>query len=77
MAALFKVKAHPASREDRIDRRGPDSYEVWVRAKAENGKANSAVLLLLARELCVEAKRLRIVKGASSPSKIVTVLGGS
>ncbi len=69
------MKAHPASREDRIETRAPDSYEVWVRAKPENGRANAAILELLARQLAVPAKRLRIVKGAASPSKIVALLG--
>lgn len=75
MAALYKVKVHADSREDRILRRGPDSYETWVRAEPREGRANAAVLGLLAKELGVEAKRLRIVKGAASPSKIVSLLG--
>lgn len=75
MPALYKIKAHPEANEDRIMRRGPDSYEAWVRAKPKEGRANAAVLHLLSRELGVAAKRLRIVKGASSPSKIVALLG--
>ncbi len=77
MPALFRVKAHPKAREDRLEKRGPDSYEAWVRAKPENGQANAAILALLARELGVPAKRLRIVKGATSPGKIVSLLGSS
>lgn len=72
---LYKVKAHPDAREDRLDRRGPDSFEVWVRAGAERGLANAAVLRLLAAALGVAPKRLRIMKGATSPSKIVQLLG--
>ena len=75
MAVLYKVKAHPKSREDRLEKRGPDSYEAWVRAKPENGQANAAILILLAHDLGVQAKRLRIVKGTTSPSKIVSLLG--
>ena len=75
MPVLLKVKAHPGSREDRVERRGPDSFEVWVRAPAERGLANAAVLALVARELGLPPKRLRLVKGASSPSKIVSILG--
>lgn len=72
---LFKVKVHAGSREDRLVVRGADSFEVWVRAAPERGQANAAVLALLSRHLGVAAKRLRIVKGATSPSKIVTLLG--
>lgn len=75
MSALYRVKVHPDSSRDRIEKRGADAYEAWVRAEPEQGKANAAVLALLARELGVETKRLRIIKGATSPSKIVSLLG--
>lgn len=75
MEKLLRVKVHPDSRENRIEKKGPAAYEAWVKAAAEQGKANAAVLALLADRLGVEAKRLRIIKGATSPSKIVNILG--
>ena len=75
MDRLFRVKVHPDSRENRLSEKGPTSYEAWVKAAAEQGKANAAVLALLAAKLGVEAKRLRIIKGATSPSKIIQILG--
>ena len=72
---LLRVKVHPDSREDRLEEKSPAAWEAWVRAEAEQGRANAAVLKLLARKLGVETKRLRIVKGARSPSKIVSILG--
>ena len=75
MEKLLRVKVHPESRENRIEVKGPTAYEAWVKAAAEQGKANAAVLALLAGRLGVAAKRLRIIKGATSPSKIVQVLG--
>lgn len=70
---LLKVKCRPGAREDKVIRRSPDSFEVWVRAPAERGLANAAVLALLARALGLPAARLRLVKGGRSPSKIVSV----
>lgn len=70
-----KVKVHAGARENRLLEKAPDTFEAWVKAEAERGQANAAVLALLARHLGVEAKRLRIIKGATSPSKIVTLLG--
>lgn len=69
------MKVHPDAREDRLETRGPDAYEAWVRAPAERGLANAAVLALLARALGCPAKSLRVIKGATSPSKIVQRLG--
>ena len=73
---LYRVKVHPDAKADRLEARGKDSFELWVRAPAENGRANAAVLSLLAAHLKVEAKRLRVMKGAKSPSKLVQLLGG-
>ena len=70
---LLKLKVHAASRETRLDKKAPDSYEIWVKSPAERGLANHAALAALAGALKCEAKRLRIVKGATSPNKIVKV----
>jgi uncharacterized protein YggU (UPF0235/DUF167 family) len=75
MAALFRLKVHPGSGENRCERRSPSHFEIWVKAKPEAGRANGAALSLLAAALGVEAKRLRIARGAVSPNKIVEVLG--
>lgn len=71
----MRLKVHPGAREDRLETRAPGAYEVWVRAEAERGLANAAALSLLARELGCPAKALRVVKGATSPFKIVERLG--
>lgn len=73
--ALIRLKVHPDSRRERLERLGPDAYELWVKAPAERGLANAAALALLARELGCPAKSLFLVKGATSPSKIVRRLG--
>ncbi len=74
-ATLIRLKVHPDARRDRLERRGEGVYELWVRARAERGLANAAALELLARELDCPAKALRLIKGATSPSKIVSRLG--
>ncbi len=71
----YKVRAHPGAKEDRLVEKGPGSFEVWVRAPAERGLANAAVIRLVAARLGVEAKRLRLAKGAASPSKLLALLG--
>jgi uncharacterized protein YggU (UPF0235/DUF167 family) len=72
---LIRLKVHPGERRDRLERRAEGVYELWVRAPAERGLANAAALALLARELNCPPKSLRLIKGATSPSKIVARLG--
>ena len=66
----IKVKVHAEAKENRLERLAPDRCEVWVKAPRKEGLANAAVLALLRKELGPGA-RMRLVKGATSPSKIV------
>ncbi len=75
MGSFYRIKVHAGAREDLLVSKGPGVFEAWVRAAPERGRANAAVLGLLAARLGVEAKRLRIVKGSNFPSKIVALLG--
>lgn len=44
-----------------------------VRAKPEDGKANAAVLGLLAQALGIATSRLRMLRGATSREKLVQI----
>lgn len=70
---LIKLKVHSAAKESALKKKAADSYEVWVRARAERGLANEEALGALSRALWIAAARLHIVKGATSPSKVVRV----
>lgn len=72
---LLKLKVHPDSKQSVVKKNADDAYEVWVKAPAERGLANSAALRALAKALNQDVGRLHIVKGATSPNKIVKVLG--
>jgi len=71
---FYKLKVHPDSRAEKIVRKGPDAFELWVKAPAERGLANAAALRLLAAEIKAEPKRLILIKGAHSPAKIIKVI---
>lgn len=70
---LLKLRVHPDAKADRLERRGPDHFEIWTREPAERGRANAACLRLLGAALGVPPGRIRLVKGGRSPSKIVEV----
>jgi uncharacterized protein (TIGR00251 family) len=63
-----------ASREGIVGRHG-DAWKVRVTAPAEGGRANEAVLELLARALDVSRRDLSVTVGASSRDKVVTLAG--
>ena len=67
----LKVKVHPNSKKDAVVKRAEDSFEVFVRAKPVEGKANDAVLDLLSEFLKIPRSRLRLVRGAMAHNKLV------
>ncbi|MCG2725454.1 MAG: DUF167 domain-containing protein [Elusimicrobia bacterium] len=69
----FKLKVHPKSKRSKIFAKSKDAYEIWVKESAERGLANKAALALLAKELGIPYKKIILVKGATSPSKIVKI----
>ena len=63
-----------ASREGLAGRYG-DRLKLRVTAPPESGKANKAVLALLARALALPKGQLALVRGAGMPLKTVAVRG--
>ena len=66
----IKVKVHAGEKKNRVEQKTPDSFEIWVKAPAQEGRANEAVKVLLAQCLAIEPKELSLIKGATSPAKI-------
>lgn len=70
MESYLKVKVHAGEKKNRMEQKGPDSYEIWVKAPAEQGRANEAVRALLVQHLNIAENKLSLIKGATSPAKI-------
>lgn len=70
----IRVAAHPGARRDaveglRAEADGGVALRVAVRAAPEGGKANEAVIRLLAREWGIPRRSLRLVSGAGDRRK--------
>jgi len=71
---FIKLKVHPGERRDKLVKKAPDAYEIWTKAKPERGLANLAAIRQLSLALGIDAKRILLIKGATSPAKIVKVI---
>jgi uncharacterized protein (TIGR00251 family) len=67
------VRVKPRSRVEEVSGEG-DSSVVRVKEPPVEGRANRAVLRLLASHLGVPESRLRIVSGFSSRNKVIEVI---
>ena len=70
---IIRVRAQPkASRNEVVEYRD-DVLRVRVTAPPEDGKANAAVIVLLAESLGIARSRVRITRGHSYRDKLVEV----
>lgn len=67
------VRVQPGARHEALEWRGDGEIRVRVTAPAESGKANAALVELLARALDVRRRDVRLVMGRSSRRKVVEV----
>jgi uncharacterized protein len=75
-----RVQARPGARRDAIEGLRPQAdggmaLRVAVRAAPEDGKANVAIIALLAREWRVPQRSLRLVSGSSDRRKNFLLAG--
>jgi uncharacterized protein (TIGR00251 family) len=73
--ASITLRVTPSASRDAVAGWQGDVLRLRVAAPAQRGKANEAVLRLLAAALGIERRRLRIVRGHTSRQKVVLVDG--
>jgi uncharacterized protein (TIGR00251 family) len=71
----LKVKAVPGSSRDGIVGWLGDALKIKVTAPPEKGRANEAVVSLLAERLGLPADAVAVASGHSSPSKVIAING--
>ncbi len=72
---LFSVRLTPRASQDRVVGWEGDVLRVRVTAPPVEGRANEALLRLLARALDVPTRRVRLVRGQTQRNKVVAVEG--
>jgi len=68
----IKVRVAPRSSRDEVVKTG-DDYLVRVKAQPREGKANDAVIKLLAEYFSVTRSSVRITSGLSGRNKIIEI----
>lgn len=68
----ISVKIKPGSREEKVEKID-GIYKVNVHEIAENGKANGALVKILAEYFDIAKARVKIVSGFTSKNKIMEI----
>jgi uncharacterized protein (TIGR00251 family) len=71
----LRIRVSPGARGTELVGRQGEAWKVRVAAPPERGRANEAVLELLARRLRVPAAKLTLVAGRSGRDKVVELRG--
>ncbi len=72
---ILRVRVHPAARRNEIRGVHADELSVAVTQAPDKGKANKAVLELLAKVLDVKKSQIELVSGTTTPSKRFLIRG--
>ena len=68
------VKVKPGSGKKTIEKIDNTHFSVDVKAKPEKGKANQAVIKILAKYLKVSRSQVKMVSGAFSRQKVFDII---
>ena len=68
------VKVVPGSKIEQVQESTVGDLKVWVRAKAEDGKANLALISLISSLYKIPKTSIRIVSGQKSRKKIIEII---
>jgi len=74
-SARVRLRVSPGARKTEIAGRHGDAWKVRVAAPAEDGRANEAVLKLLAERVGLPRRSLSIVSGRTGRDKVVRMAG--
>jgi hypothetical protein len=73
--ATLIVKVVPGASRDAIAGRHGAGIKVRVTAPPERGKANAAVVRVLASALGLKPQQIRVLRGHAAPSKLIGIDG--
>ncbi len=68
----LKVKVKPNSKTEEVSQEG-DSFVVKVKEPPKEGKANQAVIKLLAKHFGVSQNQVKILSGFKSKNKVIEI----
>jgi uncharacterized protein YggU (UPF0235/DUF167 family) len=69
----IKVRVFPKSKKEEMKVVGDNRFEIKVKEKAERNMANERVLQILSEHFGIEQKKIKIINGHHSPSKLLRV----
>lgn len=71
MKIVVQVKTN--SKVEKVEKIDNQNYKVWVKAPAKEGKANMAVVKILAKHFGVAKSNIEIISGLKAKKKMIKI----
>ncbi len=68
------IKTKPGAKIEQVKKIDETHFEVWVKEPPKEGKANEALLKVLAKYFGIPKSRLEIISGQASKQKIIEII---
>jgi len=69
----IKVKVAPSAKRQKIEKLPDGSFKVYLTVPPIKGRANEALIKLLAKEFSVSKSEVEIVRGKKGKNKIIKI----
>jgi len=67
---IIEIKVHPNSKKEKLKKLNENSYEIWIKQKPEDNKANIALIKTLKKYF---KKEVKIKTGFNSRTKRIEI----
>jgi hypothetical protein len=71
---LLSIKAKPSSQKEEVVKLNKNTFKVFVKEPPVKGRANQAIINLLANYFHIAKSQIRIVKGEKSREKVIMII---
>ncbi len=71
---LLSIKAKPSSQKEEVVKLNNNTFKVFVKEPPVKGRANQAIINLLANYFHIAKSQIRIVKGEKSREKVIMII---
>jgi uncharacterized protein YggU (UPF0235/DUF167 family) len=69
----IKVEVNTKAKKDKIEQKGEDRFEVWIKEKPERNLANQKVKEMLALYFDILPSKVRIINGHHKSHKLLNI----
>ena len=70
---LIKVRVQAGAKKEKLIKKSEDTFEVAVRERAAQGKANKRIREVLADDFHLPLSRIMLIKGSQEKNKIFEI----